>query len=555
MAEDTTPSSSVLSTPQATANLDDVLASLEKQMPAPEAAPAMQAAPAIIEPVSQQIEAVTTPEPVIQTPATPEPIDPITPFQIEEAPIQSGTTVSAPVAEALPTPDHVQDHPAMEVSAPALEVPPVSETPAPSQPASKPGLFGRFSFNPKFAIGALVVALIAIGAVGTYTSYFAPQGSLDTRKHACTWVTTGCGSGCSDNQDLFKPECVGGGGVSNSTPPPGSNQGSCSNGWVKGTIGCIGAEQYSCTLNPGLLKIGCCPGAAGDSCRGTTTGTGTGPTSTTCGSSGQACCDPFTHSGLICSANLFCNTATGTCQAAIPGNVCAASGGAPSGQCEVYTCGSSCNNGNQCNLNKRTVDCASATLGGQCGQIDYLNTSGQYCGVKSQNCGGSCAGGTTTPSTTPPTATATPAPKCGSACTTNANCPTGLTCSAGLCRNAACTTSTTCTCTVATPTPTPTPTVAPTPTPTPPPLVCLNITKDVDVPVIGSQVRFTCGTVSGATSYEFRYKYTVTGAADVEGSISANQNVSDPLVVSTAAAYRVQCRPCVGLACTEWEAW
>jgi hypothetical protein len=56
-------------------------------------------------------------------------------------------------------------------------------------------------------------------------------------------------------------------------------------------------------------------------------------------------------------------------------------------------------------LNRSVVPCASASLNGQCGQIDYLNGSGGYCGVKSQNCGGSCAGGGTT---TNPTGTNNP---------------------------------------------------------------------------------------------------------------------------------------------------
>jgi len=50
------------------------------------------------------------------------------------------------------------------------------------------------------------------------------------------------------------------------------------------------------------------------------------------------------------------------------------------------------------------VDCASANLGSACGQIDYLDTSGTYCGVKVQNCYGTCGGGTP-PTGAPPTGT------------------------------------------------------------------------------------------------------------------------------------------------------
>lgn len=109
-------------------------------------------------------------------------------------------------------------------------------------------------------------------------------------------------------------------------------------------------------------------------------------------------------------------------------------------------------------------------------------------------------------------------------------------------------------CATPVPTPTPTATPVPTPTPTAPPLVCLNVTKDIAAPKVGDQVRFTCGTVQGATSYEFRYK--VVGTA-TEGTLqsSGTPNLSAPLAISAGGKYRVQCRPCVGNACTEWEAW
>ncbi len=523
MAEDTTPSSSVLSTPQATANLDDVLASLEKQMPAPEAVPAMQAAPAITEPVAQQIEAVTTPEPVIQTPATPEPIAPITPFQIKEAPIQSGTAVSAPVAEALPTPDHVQDHPAMEVSAPALEVPPVSETAAPSQPAAKPGLFGRFSFNPKFAIGALVVAFIAIGSVGAYVASQTPKGEVNTSPKAfqdCTIVYNGTSS--------FKVTGCGGGVITKFTGP------SCPTTQTKvseETIADEGTHEYIPNPQPGQCE----------QIDHNFSGIGTN------GTSGGVCsCAPAAKKtcGGTCSSDSDCKnpSANGAAVACI------------SGTCQNTACPGHTNTGANCDCNVALRQCGQTCSGalGLCaagqGTCTYVNVTAPICpwsgattycagtlnGYSRMSCTSGDTGGGYLKGPSGKTSGFTLA-EIAASCTTVASTPTPTP--------------------VVTPTPTPTPTVAPTPTPTPPPLVCLNITKDVDVPVIGSQVRFTCGTVSGATSYEFRYKYTVTGAAAVEGSIGANQNVSDPLVVSTAAAYRVQCRPCVGLACTEWEAW
>lgn len=71
---------------------------------------------------------------------------------------------------------------------------------------------------------------------------------------------------------------------------------------------------------------------------------------------------------------------------------------------------------------------------------------------------------TATPTATAsPTASPTPVPQCGTACSTNSDCPSSMVCYVGACRNPSCTTSTNCVC--ATTTPTPTPTVTPTQSP------------------------------------------------------------------------------------------
>ncbi|MBP9700055.1 hypothetical protein KBD71_02115 [Candidatus Woesebacteria bacterium] len=114
---------------------------------------------------------------------------------------------------------------------------------------------------------------------------------------------------------------------------------------------------------------------------------------------------------------------------------------------------------------------------------------------------------------------------------------------------------------VPTPTPTPTPTATPTATPTPTPTptgtplaaVCMSITKDIQAPKLGNQVRFTCGTATNATRYEFRWK---VGSTVTElNPISSGSNISVPLTITTAGVYKAQCRPCVGNSCTEWEAF
>lgn len=105
----------------------------------------------------------------------------------------------------------------------------------------------------------------------------------------------------------------------------------------------------------------------------------------------------------------------------------------------------------------------------------------------------------------------------------------------------------------ATPTATPRPTVTPisTPTGTPIAAVCMSITKDIQTPKLGDQVRFTCGTATNATRYEFRWK--VNSAISGLNPISSGSNISEPLTITTAGVYKAQCRPCVGNSCTEWE--
>ncbi|HWA52239.1 MAG TPA: hypothetical protein VG895_04245 [Patescibacteria group bacterium] len=67
--------------------------------------------------------------------------------------------------------------------------------------------------------------------------------------------------------------------------------------------------------------------------------------------------------------------------------------------------------------------------------------------------------------TVSPTPTPTPVPQCGTTCSTNSDCISGMACSGGVCRNPSCTDSTSCVCQTASPTPSPTPTSTATATP------------------------------------------------------------------------------------------
>lgn len=113
-----------------------------------------------------------------------------------------------------------------------------------------------------------------------------------------------------------------------------------------------------------------------------------------CGGNGQSCC----ASGTICSANLFCNGA-GVCQGSSDG-LCSpddSAGGIFGEKCALYDCGSQCNYGSECRLSSPTKDgnCEEmvSLLGSKCGQVDYLDQQGRYCGVKAIRCDGSCQGG------------------------------------------------------------------------------------------------------------------------------------------------------------------
>ena len=128
---------------------------------------------------------------------------------------------------------------------------------------------------------------------------------------------------------------------------------------------------------------------------------------TNCGGPNQSCCNPSNYGSqtvATCQNGLYCHSDF-TCSASTEG-VCGwnpdSGSGTPStsgDNCIVFDCGAnSCNAGNQCTLNPREVPCNQAVqnLGGNCGQVDYRNTTGGYCGVMVQNCYGSCAGGVVT---------------------------------------------------------------------------------------------------------------------------------------------------------------
>ncbi len=219
-------------------------------------------------------------------------------------------------------------------------------------------------------------------------------------------------------------------------------------GMFAGDVGCTpGAQQCNGNIlaecQPEISRfckvsywkaIGTCSGGTPMPYAGVTVspnfGQNTGRTadSGSCGGNGQSCCDPFSTGGKICDGNLYCNTASGKCESSKPTNLCQGNQGSKEQAgdlCEVFICPGKCDNGNQCTKSTGKVPCGQANLGGQCGQIDWLDANRAYCGVKVQNCGGACAGTTQTrggqqpdgqqqqpppPATPTPTPTPTPLP-------------------------------------------------------------------------------------------------------------------------------------------------
>lgn len=253
--------------------------------------------------------------------------------------------------------------------------------------------------------------------------------------HFCEGFT--CANGTSYGSD----NCYGGGdcskrfavcgaarlmGGATTTPPTSGGAGGAAGGGGGGTPtddcwkGLLSPSDVGCTpgvqqCNGNLLAecqpqisqyckvsywkaVGTCSGGTPIPYAGTTVSpqpAGGTTTSGSCGGNGQSCCDPFSSGGKICDGALYCNTATGTCEPSKPTNLCQGSqgsGGQAGDLCEVFICPGKCDNGNQCTKSTGKVPCSQASLGGQCGQIDWLNTAGNYCGVKEQNCGGPCAG-------------------------------------------------------------------------------------------------------------------------------------------------------------------
>jgi hypothetical protein len=84
-------------------------------------------------------------------------------------------------------------------------------------------------------------------------------------------------------------------------------------------------------------------------------------------------------------------------------------GGGAVGRIDTYICPNGCGGDGQCTGSDPGAQYTQGqvALGGSCGQQDKYNTSGGYCGIVALNCGGSCAG---TTSTNPPPANTNPPP-------------------------------------------------------------------------------------------------------------------------------------------------
>lgn len=129
-----------------------------------------------------------------------------------------------------------------------------------------------------------------------------------------------------------------------------------------------------------------------------------------CGQQGETCCAPQNNCAInICAGSMACNN--GVCTDAAPAEC------SGTVRCRVHICADGCSDYGgglyECRTGGTIVDCSQASLGGQCGQIDFVDDGG-YCGVQTQNCSGACRGTPVTstptdpPVTTPPQTTRPP---------------------------------------------------------------------------------------------------------------------------------------------------
>jgi hypothetical protein len=293
--------------------------------------------------------------------------------------------------------------------------------------------------------------------------------------------------------------------------------------------GCVNsAIGSSCSSSSGQ---GICQVAVGDRCQCTVTSDGGVDDNETSpgedndeiakGGNGEPCRDPSAQGGMACNEGLFC--VNGTCSASssnMCGNINDGGGGTFTGQCALHICDNQCNYGSagqgECRNFVKNGDCAAlqAELGSRCGQVDFLNDGGAYCGVKSINCSASCS-----PPTNPPSD------------------PNTVSCTEIVGR--------------------------------------IGIAKSGDTqalaPRIGDNFFLKCRKVAGASSYRFRYFYTKRSGAEAYTSllnkvpVKVGRNdefpfISDNISVTRAGFYYGQCKVCMpdassptGQKCGKWE--
>jgi hypothetical protein len=83
--------------------------------------------------------------------------------------------------------------------------------------------------------------------------------------------------------------------------------------------------------------------------------------------------------------------------------------------------------------------------------------------------------------------------------------------------------------------------------------VCLNLSISKPNPKVGDAVTFTCGTVAGATKYEFRVKLP---DGTIQTLPTASANTSTSFTIASQGAYAAQCRICTGAngtSCQQFE--
>lgn len=531
-------------------SLDEVLSSLEKEVDqltaqkkaegASDVAPGMPVAPKV---GSVPAAPATTPSSIlggssmamgssVPTPLAPKPLVsppsnvPVT-MKVDEKPMFASSSITEHPVGAMDTakptipvstaPSVTPAHAAtMQVpSEPVKKVlPTIRETTPPAATPTSPasGVKKAKKMSGKL-LAAMVGFVILLAGTVTTLALLNRSNVGDIRQRATDWcgpdpAGTNYGSPCSTNDSI---ECGGDG-----------KETKCVNNQWQATGGCCGDQPLtsppdnscggicspldSCECVSGRETGNYCSVKAGCSTAGWHPEAGHCTTNAVCGGAVE---------GDLKCPNDNSKAVTGCYKFVCPQG-CSYDRGDSGTEVQAWRCGSN-TPGVQVVHIDNPQQCATANLGGQCGQIDMMEGAGNgnFCGYRPADytCGEARCQTTTTPS---PTTSTSPSPSLS---------------------------------------PSPTPGTSPSPNM---PMCTGSMSRSIAIPAVGDDVAFNCanpGAPAGVTSYQFRYALqegTTINWINIPVTNTSFIRTSDKIHISQPGTYTVQCRPCIGSSCANW---